>query len=415
MNNSLSKSSDNAESFPTVINNSSPLPLITRRVCANLVDATMLGAVSAALVFAQMSIALPGNIQDNLLPLSITTGLAFALAFLDVLTFTGFLLIPATLFLFAMSYPLPDQAYFLLELIPLNMLYHVIFEGSTSGATPGKQLFDLRLETVDGQPMGFKRAFKRHCAKVVSSLLHLCPVLHLLGSRRQLLHDRIAKVQVTQRKNQITQPANENLSVGTISEIECAGLWHRIGAAMLDSVSTTIVALITFPCLMLCFAYIAPAPNSVTEAMIGVGSLCLLGTMFAYVASVLLMVALESSSLQATPGKIVMGLMVTNSSGKRIGFLQSLIKQATQLLLYYSLFPVTTVLMIPVFFMAPITDLEFKISLVALLGWTVLYLMYGTAMCASFFSKRQSLLDILCKRYVLVDWRSSNADLVKIK
>ncbi len=51
----------------------------------------------------------------------------------------------------------------------LRLAYHTLYEGA-SGATLGKRIAKLRVVSVDGGPVGFRRAFKRNLARLLDAV-----------------------------------------------------------------------------------------------------------------------------------------------------------------------------------------------------------------------------------------------------
>jgi uncharacterized RDD family membrane protein YckC len=80
-----------------------------------------------------------------------------------------------------------------------------------------------------------------------------------------------------------------------------ATFWHRAGAAIVDYIIVSVVFLIL---------------GAVTRTGAGAGSQLLLPVLVA----VLYYVIFESSTLQGTPGKLALGIKVTDERGERIGF-----------------------------------------------------------------------------------------------
>lgn len=80
--------------------------------------------------------------------------------------------------------------------VPANFLYFVGFNGAW-GATPGKLILGLRILDANGGPIGFKRAFLRHCAEWITRLTFgLGFLLVLFTPEKRALHDLIARTRV---------------------------------------------------------------------------------------------------------------------------------------------------------------------------------------------------------------------------
>ncbi len=80
--------------------------------------------------------------------------------------------------------------------VPSNFLYFVGFNGAW-GATPGKLAMGLRVLTLDGAPLGYRRAFLRHCAEWITRLTFGIGFLMVaLSPDKRSLHDLIARTRV---------------------------------------------------------------------------------------------------------------------------------------------------------------------------------------------------------------------------
>jgi uncharacterized RDD family membrane protein YckC len=94
-----------------------------------------------------------------------------------------------------------------------------------------------------------------------------------------------------------------------------AGFWKRVAAYIIDhiilSLGEGVIAAIFFVLLFVTMKL----DKDLFGAMIGIGFIG-----FVLTAHVLYFACFESSSSQATPGKMALGIVVTNASGGRIGF-----------------------------------------------------------------------------------------------
>ena len=63
------------------------------------------------------------------------------------------------------------------NVLTLWLAYFVLFEGFF-GATPAKEMFGLRVMTLDGRPCGFRRAIGRNLLRIVDWL----PAFYLIGA-----------------------------------------------------------------------------------------------------------------------------------------------------------------------------------------------------------------------------------------
>jgi len=81
----------------------------------------------------------------------------------------------------------------------LSLAYYVGFNGS-QGATPGKFMTGLRVESEDGLPLGYRQAFVRYSAELLSWLvLGLGYIMIAHDPAKRALHDRLAKTRVVHR------------------------------------------------------------------------------------------------------------------------------------------------------------------------------------------------------------------------
>ena len=99
-----------------------------------------------------------------------------------------------------------------------------------------------------------------------------------------------------------------------------AGFWRRFAAAFIDAIVTAIGSvLFGVPVLVLMMLVVIaegeePDPVALTAVFEGAAQLLALFFSWMYFA------LLESSRLQATPGKLAVGIRVTDLAGNRIGF-----------------------------------------------------------------------------------------------
>lgn len=85
---------------------------------------------------------------------------------------------------------------FLAIKIPASFLYFVGFNGAW-GATPGKLALGLKILTLEGTPLGYRRAFLRHCAEWVTCLTFGIGFLMVaLSPEKRALHDLMARTRV---------------------------------------------------------------------------------------------------------------------------------------------------------------------------------------------------------------------------
>jgi len=82
----------------------------------------------------------------------------------------------------------------ILILVPfLNLVYHIVMEGSSRQATYGKIILKSRVCDEDGTSIGYGKAFARNLAKICSTLpLGIGYLFNFFNKKQQCLHDMIA-------------------------------------------------------------------------------------------------------------------------------------------------------------------------------------------------------------------------------
>ncbi|WP_026181493.1 RDD family protein [Thioalkalivibrio sp. ALJ7] len=115
-----------------------------------------------------------------------------------------------------------------------------------------------------------------------------------------------------------TSVTGESSGLGTVpDEVRYAGFWYRALALLIDWVLVTILALvIVMPLAFIMGASMAGSSDMHTIEAAGQG----LGNLLGIIISWLYYTIFESSEWQATPGKRMLGLRVTDLDGQRIGF-----------------------------------------------------------------------------------------------
>ncbi|MEP6881521.1 MAG: RDD family protein [Dokdonella sp.] len=94
-----------------------------------------------------------------------------------------------------------------------------------------------------------------------------------------------------------------------------AGFWRRVAAYMLDSLIVSVVMLVVFGLIGVAAAALATSDHAgIAGLLIFIGYVLLIVGVWLYFAKC------ESGPAQATPGKRVMGIKVTDDKGQRIGF-----------------------------------------------------------------------------------------------
>jgi uncharacterized RDD family membrane protein YckC len=106
--------------------------------------------------------------------------------------------------------------------------------------------------------------------------------------------------------------AGRDVAVG---RTDCAGFWRRFGAALIDGL------LLSIPMYALLFLFLfATGYDFEAEEGVGDWELCIFLLLVSWIVPWLYYAAMESSSKQATVGKMAVGIVVTGAEGNRISF-----------------------------------------------------------------------------------------------
>lgn len=93
--------------------------------------------------------------------------------------------------------------------------YFAILESSPAQGTLGKIAFDMRVTDVHGDPISFRRAFFRHSAKYLSSLVMGTGwLLAAFTPRKQALHDLVAGTLVLRKFRVVVAAADAAQDLG---------------------------------------------------------------------------------------------------------------------------------------------------------------------------------------------------------
>jgi uncharacterized RDD family membrane protein YckC len=408
------------------------LRFCSRRIAAALVDASLLAFFSAILVTIQLVVVSKAMGPVDPFILAACVFYASMLAFVHQLTYAGPLIFCAAAFWATQNIDETYRGYFLSAwalTILFCLLYQVVYECSYFRATPGKQLFGLQVKSTSnsinsgtdsgGNTLALASVLQRCFYKFCSSFALILPAIYLiLCNRHQLLHDRLARTCVVNKQaswdsSLALMSQGKTAADGNSIQIVGASLWRRLPAAILDSLVYTALNVLVSCGALLLVAYAVPTPDSPMDAAIVFVLACLvIAPPLSYLATASLLAYCESSKLSATPGKIVMGLKVTDASAFPLSFKKALEKQFIQSFLYLGLTPVVLLVLAPVYLFSLVPEENNYASFAALLAWPIFYLLYGSAVCATFFANRQTLLDRLCNRRVILEAKKSGGVIV---
>ncbi len=386
--------------------------LFQARSIAKLIDSLFIGIFSA-LLWVLLYKSFPEQVRYYSWNIWTQSASAFAIGFFDV----QISIAPVIAMLFVLA-GFPGIVSMPEELLPLalwfasaylaNWLYHAYLE-SQSGATLGMRIMSLRIVTSAGEPISFLRATLRHTLKPVNILAGVVPILHVvLGNRMQAIHDRIARVYVLPVTVQATPSTLiKKLSADWIGprEAEFAPFWRRAGSAVLDAiVSYSLIYSVFLTLAKLVFENVGKA--GLDFAFTTSIATCLL--FFAYLFAVsfvaILFALIEGSRLQSTLGKMVFGLKVVGPDGGNIDFFAALNKQFVQSFVYASLLPV---IFLPLFYCAFYWKSTLGLNLLKYAS-PLLYGVYGFLLCVTLFRGRQTVVDKLSNRFIIVDRKPSS-------
>lgn len=125
-----------------------------------------------------------------------------------------------------------------------------------------------------------------------------------------------------------TVPPSPMAAAPAAQTVEYAGFWRRFVAYIVDRViigvpfSIIILAVMVPSIISLCNNSLSPEDLPLTIVTFILGWLWLI--VVAVIAHVLYFALFESSRLQATPGKLLIGIVVTDMQGQRVSFLRAL-------------------------------------------------------------------------------------------
>ena len=372
--------------------------LSLRRFVALLIDSMLVGAISAAVIAIPVFNGIDFAAETPLavfFRLLLICSASFIVGFIDSAFAFGWLLFPFCI-LTGFAPSLPVVQCWSICVLPLfvNHIYHAVYEGSAKQATPGKRFMGLFMCGAQGQRLLPQSFMLRHCLKFFTVVLSCLPLVHMASCKRsQLLHDVFVGSFVVPKECPLVVDLREGQLRPDKSQV--ASVKRRIVASMLDSVAfCAIMQIVLTPVVLIPTRLFARLDMS--NAFLVMAIVCLLLPAIASLLTVLIYAAIESSALQATPGKIVAGLKVTGHNGQRITLAQSIVKQFNQCLAYLSLYPILGLVAL-LSKVLPTAE-----SAISIIGVCVFYLAYGAMLCISFKSG-QTLLDRVCERYVLLD------------
>lgn len=198
------------------------------------------------------------------------------------------------------------------------MLYHGIWEASKLQASPGKLAVRIKVVDVNGNRLTLIHSCARNLCKAISNITLLIGyIMALVTEKHQALHDKITNCYILKT----------SYDVPPIKGVQYAGFWLRAFAYLFDYILLIILLsplnlLLTpgsknpFTIMIENFQHpdnpIMPNIDAVIrESWVGLLSAFIT---FFYFAS------WKSSRFQATPGKITMGIRVTDALGLRLSF-----------------------------------------------------------------------------------------------
>jgi len=208
--------------------------------------------------------------------------------------------------------------YFVLARMAFVMIYHGIWEASKYQATPGKMAVRLKVADSSGNRLTLVRSCARNFCKAISvATLFIGFIMAQVTEKHQALHDKLTNCFIFKI----------GYDAPPVTRIEYAGFGRRLFAFLLDGL---LLGMLTAPLNLLLITGtkslseimqwnllhpdnpIMPSIDElIRDTWIGIASGFIT---FFYFSS------FESSRFQATPGKIVLGIRVTDSVGGRLSF-----------------------------------------------------------------------------------------------
>ena len=90
---------------------------------------------------------------------------------------------------------------YMVVLLVLNIVYYATFQSSHWQATIGKKLMRIKLETLDGNRVGFAKASLRQFIMIsLSGILYIGYIMMFFNEKKQTLHDLAAKTVVVEAR-----------------------------------------------------------------------------------------------------------------------------------------------------------------------------------------------------------------------
>ncbi|MBY0547436.1 MAG: RDD family protein [Candidatus Obscuribacterales bacterium] len=136
----------------------------------------------------------------------------------------------------------------------------------------------------------------------------------------------------------------KSATVGTSAELvtraNCAGFWLRLVAATIDAFLAPILAILAVLILLIPLAVAGIVTQNVhghlPETVYNSYALGL--ALFVCLSELIYFAVFESSPLQATPGKLTLGLIVTDSEGRRLTFWRALARNFLKVVSQFTLY-----------------------------------------------------------------------------
>ena len=203
-------------------------------------------------------------------------------------------------------------------------LYFTIMESSSMQATIGKWSLNLKVTDFSGERITFLRAVGRYFGKILSFLTLMIGFMMAGWTKnKQGLHDKVARTLVNvEHPNSLSGEIVEQVS-STISNPRYAGFWRRFGAVIIDSIFLAAV----FFSIEAIASLIVGAPLG-SFRFLNSDWMILDRALEVVIALVtfLYFTVFESSRKQATLGKSVFNLKVTDCWGNRIKFMRAVVR-----------------------------------------------------------------------------------------
>lgn len=200
----------------------------------------------------------------------------------------------------------------------LGWIYYASMESSTRQATWGKMTVGIIVTDMRGQRLSFGRASGRYLGRTVSALMFLTGYFIIaFTKKKQGLHDAMARCLVVVNERHLADDAPES---AFSAPTEYPGLLRRLAAALTDAFLLFVLFLAIYLLAWFVYSGITGVNDSDQWSDMTKNGLYNLSRGLTLILGWLYYASMESSGRQATLGKMAVGILVTDTAGKRLSF-----------------------------------------------------------------------------------------------